>query len=332
MAFGAHSLERYPLVVSDEPEAIRLGVGRVFCDYGLLVPGRDVQLDGRFHGLSLSASGLYYLDYGTEVRIDIRDLDVYSIQVPMAGRAFVSTEAEKFVSTPERASLLQPGRRVSMTLEPANSHLLVRLDQPLLQTVLRKKLGHEIKAPIDFEPQMDLTTPGNRMFRQLLHLLVSAVDADADASSLAIIEYEMLLVSQLLAAQPNNYSDELHRRPRAAVARTIARAAELIEEGADQPLSMDDVAATIGISARALRDGFRQYFDTTPTAYLRNVRLRRVRTELLYADPARVTVTSVALRWGFSHLGRFSVWYRERFGETPSDTLRLENNAPSGRT
>jgi len=35
-----------------------------------------------------------------------------------------------------------------------------------------------------------------------------------------------------------------------------------------------------------------------------------------------VTVTATAERWGFGHLGEFSVMYRKRFGESPSQTLR----------
>jgi AraC-like DNA-binding protein len=42
---------------------------------------------------------------------------------------------------------------------------------------------------------------------------------------------------------------------------------------------------------------------------------------LLHADE-QGTVTDIALRFGFSHLGRFSVLYRHVFGECPKDTLR----------
>ena len=31
--------------------------------------------------------------------------------------------------------------------------------------------------------------------------------------------------------------------------------------------------------------------------------------------------SEIASRWGFSHLGRFAVEYRLRFGEDPSETL-----------
>jgi AraC-like DNA-binding protein len=30
----------------------------------------------------------------------------------------------------------------------------------------------------------------------------------------------------------------------------------------------------------------------------------------------------VAMRWGFTHLGRFAGAYRDRYGVTPSQTLR----------
>jgi transcriptional regulator GlxA family with amidase domain len=73
---------------------------------------------------------------------------------------------------------------------------------------------------------------------------------------------------------------------------------------------------------RSLQDGFRRYLDTTPINYLREVRLRAVRAELAASDPTRTNVTDVALRWGFLHAGRFSVQYRQRFGESPSATLR----------
>jgi transcriptional regulator GlxA family with amidase domain len=68
---------------------------------------------------------------------------------------------------------------------------------------------------------------------------------------------------------------------------------------------------------------FRRHLDTTPTAYLRQVRLDAARIELLAAAPEdRVTVTEVAYRWGFCSPSRFAERYRAAFGTTPSETLR----------
>ena len=74
---------------------------------------------------------------------------------------------------------------------------------------------------------------------------------------------------------------------------------------------------------RTVQNQFREKLHETPTEYLRNRRLERARAELADAPPdSGVTVTDVAVRWGFHHLGRFATTYRARFGESPSHTLR----------
>ncbi|MCF6424143.1 helix-turn-helix domain-containing protein [Amycolatopsis tucumanensis] len=57
-------------------------------------------------------------------------------------------------------------------------------------------------------------------------------------------------------------------------------------------------------------------------AYLRQVRLARARNDLINGDPDVLTVSAVALRWGFGHLGRFGAACQEWYGEPPSHTLR----------
>lgn len=82
-----------------------------------------------------------------------------------------------------------------------------------------------------------------------------------------------------------------------------------------------EMAATAGVSVRRLQEGFRQYVGRTPSEYLTDIRLVRVRDDLLAADPGD-TVAAVALRWGFAHTGRFAAAYRTRFGTALSAALR----------
>jgi AraC-like DNA-binding protein len=57
-------------------------------------------------------------------------------------------------------------------------------------------------------------------------------------------------------------------------------------------------------------------------AYLRSVRLAHAHADLVrIADTgSQTTVTEVALRWGFTHLGRFAALYRQTYGRPPSST------------
>jgi AraC-like DNA-binding protein len=42
---------------------------------------------------------------------------------------------------------------------------------------------------------------------------------------------------------------------------------------------------------------------------------------LLAADGRTTTVSEIALKWGFYHMGRFAIRYKALFGESPSQTL-----------
>ena len=108
-----------------------------------------------------------------------------------------------------------------------------------------------------------------------------------------------------------------------AGAATVRRAVAFLEANPDLDLGVVDVARACHVSVRALQLAFRRHLDTTPMAYLRRVRLDRVRADLRTAGPGQgVTVTQIAARWGFADPSRFSAHYRRVFGEPPRDTLR----------
>lgn len=110
---------------------------------------------------------------------------------------------------------------------------------------------------------------------------------------------------------------------RDAVPDTVRRGIAFLESNPDLDLGVADIARACRVSVRALQLAFRQHLDTTPMAYLRRVRLDRVRAELLDADPGTgETITGIASKWGFADGSRFSAQYRATFGETPSHTLR----------
>jgi len=82
-----------------------------------------------------------------------------------------------------------------------------------------------------------------------------------------------------------------------------------------------DICAVLGVSERTLRYAFHEYVGMSPVAYLRTRRLNHVRAVLARSDPQQVTITQVAMRYGFLHLGRFAGDYKSMFGEAPSKTL-----------
>ena len=116
---------------------------------------------------------------------------------------------------------------------------------------------------------------------------------------------------------------------RGAASTAVAKwAIDLMHEHPEKPWSTADLARAMGVSARALQRSFERSDLPSPMVYLRQLRLRRVHAELAASSPDSVTVTMVAGRWGFMHLGRFASQYRQLFGETPSETLRAPGQRP----
>ena len=103
----------------------------------------------------------------------------------------------------------------------------------------------------------------------------------------------------------------------------VRRAVAFIDEHADRDISAADIADAAHVTIRAVQLAFRRHLDTTPSAYLRRVRLDRAHQQLCAASPGDgVTVTDVAARWGFASPSRFAASYHDTYGVPPSHTLR----------
>ncbi len=133
-----------------------------------------------------------------------------------------------------------------------------------------------------------------------------------------------LVCATALAVFPNtSLSISQSTAPGEVAPAALRRAVAYIEENADQAMNLSDIAGAAGTTGRAVQSAFRRHYDTTPMAYLRQVRLERAHRDLQAADPtAGATVAGIASRWGFTKAARFTEFYRQSFGVSPSRTLR----------
>jgi AraC-like DNA-binding protein len=88
-----------------------------------------------------------------------------------------------------------------------------------------------------------------------------------------------------------------------------------------EAVTLQELSDLSGLRPRSLINAFQAVTSLSPMAFLRALRLTRVRETLLYAD-SQGRVIDVATEWGFWHMGHFTAAYRAMFGETPSETLR----------
>ena len=89
-------------------------------------------------------------------------------------------------------------------------------------------------------------------------------------------------------------------------------------------VGIDDLCRLARANPRTISRAFKVVHGTTPSRYLRELRLIEVRRVLL-SGRNRASITQVAMRFGFSELGRFSALYRKKFEEAPSVTKICPN-------
>ena len=101
------------------------------------------------------------------------------------------------------------------------------------------------------------------------------------------------------------------------------RAEDFLMAHLTAPVPVTRVAEAAGISLRTLHVAFRKHHGVGPITWLRERRLEAAQRELFAAARDETSVTEVATRYGFFHLGRFGQQYKRAFGLTPSETLAL---------
>jgi transcriptional regulator GlxA family with amidase domain len=104
----------------------------------------------------------------------------------------------------------------------------------------------------------------------------------------------------------------------------VRRAEIFMRENIAEALSLGDLAESAGVSSRTLQYGFRMYRHMTPMEALRKIRLAAAREALVTVPASGRSVGEIALRCGYVSLSHFSRDYRACFGESPSETLRVQ--------
>ncbi|MCP3802683.1 AraC family transcriptional regulator [Allokutzneria sp. A3M-2-11 16] len=305
-------------------DAFREQITRSFCPHRVDLIGPGARLDARQHGMQLGRVALHHIDYGARVRVRAEAIDgFFAVQIPQAGSGVIRCGQREVVMSVDRGSVPGPTDDVDMVLDGGTPQLVVRLDREAVESRLHQLLGRPPRGVLRFDLGVDLTRPEVRAWLAQLRWARAELERGATPSPLVAEHLEQSLITGLLLAQRSNFSEALHADQAASMPRTVRRAVDIIEGHAAEPLTVEDLAEAVGVGVRALQGGFRRHLDTTPMAYLREVRLTKVHDELRAADPNSViTVTEVASRWGFWHPGRFAAAYRQRYGETPSATLQ----------
>lgn len=305
-------------------DAAREHISALFVPHRLDVIGRNQVLDVCISRAQIEGVSLVYHRHGARVSVRPQRLeDFFLLQIPIRGEAVVNIANSVVHCSPKQAVMISPTLGFDMEFREGCEQLIVRVERDDLEHHVEQQLGRRIDLPVEFTPAVPLMTTAAKELTSLLRFMTTTLTEPGGISSSPVARKHMasLLISGLTSCLDHNYREELLEgaaRPKPAY---VARAQEFIRMNVGEAIGPEDIAAAAEVSARTLFAGFKTYLNTTPMRYLKDMRLDLVREALSGNEPRQASVTTIAMNYGFLHLGHFCAAYRQRFGELPRETL-----------
>lgn len=309
----------------DLDEAIE-AVSRVYCPHTVEVIGGPRTVDVRLEVKQPTFQPIVELAYNAPVMIDAGHFSRLFLMMHCARGAGTARQDGRTAEWQRGQTMpFSAGCETRLWFDSSFVQQGVRLDMDKLEAQCGRWLGRPLDQPLRFSLRPFSDELEYAWQRSLAYL--QSDDCNLLAFSVAgKAAFDEFLLTLLLHHHPHSFSDEMAETVPTPVPGVVRNAERFILDHTESAITVSDVAGHLGVSLRSLQTGFRKWRNSTPSAFLRQVRLQRVRDELLRSD-GQGNVTTVALRYGFVHLGRFSAYYRSTFGEAPSLTLRRGRSA-----
>lgn len=273
----------------------------------------------RLYYSKLNQSSMVYLQWqGAQKLIRYQPDDFYLFYLPLDGIIEEEiNQSSPFISSPEMAHLFTPQQKLVGRIDSKGQGISVCIPRQKLHQEMAKLLNHSLNKLIIFQTEVDLKTHFGYSFKELILFAWHATGQN----SLFLSQLEQMMITAILENHSHNYSSLLCKPCKLASDRQVKLAQEFMQANLENAISLGDIAAAIGVSGRSLQRAFAKYCGCSLLQFLRQLRLDALHQELKTGITPDSNITDVMLKYQFSHLGRCSQQYQERFGELPSETL-----------
>ncbi|WP_244564505.1 AraC family transcriptional regulator [Rhizobium sullae] len=251
--------------------------------------------------------------------------DAYALYVPIAGAMEMAGRGHQLTSTPGTLLAADLSKATILRLHNERSHIGIAFSRQSVTRQLSELLDAPVTHDIELFAEYDAHSGAGAKLAAMVHLLWNnLISEPAGAISARSTEFFFrTIMVTLLENVPHRYSALLERPVSPAMPRQMKRAIDYMMANIARAVSVEEVARDAGVSTRALQAAFKQFKNTTPLNHLRQLRLEGARKDLLLGHQDSVSISDIARQWGFRHVGRFSILYRETFGEMPTETRRF---------
>ena len=233
---------------------------------------------------------------------------------------------ESYTVSNKQGLIVKPGSKVEVERYSRSKTLVINTTYSVLKSHLQLLINDTVDDPLIFPTDVDLTQgPGAYLYELMSRLSYDVVYNNRLVNEPGIKRGYGELIMGAILALPHNYSRKLKTEDTALqVPQIVSQAEEYIRSHYNEPLSISNLTSQCGCSRKVLFSSFKSSRDYTPMEYLREQRLQAVRRKFGESEIPSGSVSEIAYECGFTHLGRFSEQYRQRFGELPSETFKRD--------
>ncbi|MCH4245721.1 AraC family transcriptional regulator [Acinetobacter gerneri] len=299
-------------------------VADIFKPHDLKACNAKIQSTSSMYHMNCGNLSISRLEYGMDVVIEPDCLEkFYLIQIPIAGHAQIEFQNEKFVSYSQLGSIISPDLPIRMTWAACSPQITLKIPKQNFLQHCRQHLPESQQNALIFDPKLDLNSTNSLYFFQLYQNLLDSTIYENHPLNHPLVskEFESNLYNALIYGQQHNLSSQFLRTDKNIISPYFVKnTQEFIEAHIHEALSIELLAEHAGVSVRTLFLGFKKFLGTTPMAYLKEQRFQNAHLDLIRSE--HLSITEIAFKWGFTHLGRFSQEYKQRFGHLPSSIKR----------
>ncbi len=317
----AQPLEAYPAFACSNLESLAELVEDTLAARIEKLSADSDAVDVTANHFALPNSGLWFCSYGIPLSLDFPDNDFVRIQINQRGAGATRFGRGEIAVTKSQACVSTGA--VSIDFGENFEQLVWRIPKANLVRKLSAMVGEPISGEIDLEASVDLDKPESAVMLRMLECIVHSAGTISGSSARIVFgELEQSLVTAFLTTTSRDFRFRLERPAPGLAPKQVRRAEAYIEQNWDQPISVVDLAAVVGASARSIFRAFKQSRGYTPQEFARRIRLKHAREMLLQSQ---LSITEIAMTCGFADTSHFSREYKKAFGDRPSQ-LRLRGD------
>jgi AraC-like DNA-binding protein len=262
---------------------------------------------------------LHYCRYDAPVRIGFSSMSGLRQMVCLAGVGSITRGGQQLSLDGAVTGVIPPDSDFVADYLGGYQQLVLQFDEDALRRRAEAITGSPMRSELGVRFMERHSQPSRIRSIAIARALGQVLTLDGAAHGISASELADALTTAFLIENSPIFADRI-AAPSPEASPTKTRILEdYIHQHWNQAITVEDIAAACGVSARSVFAQFRKHRGESPLTYQRNLRLDHARRMLLAPDNL-LSVIDVAMSCGFASFGHFARRYRDRFGELPSTT------------